>query len=56
VNDNLAGVCATRCGHLFIVVVVGAWVVTPSAVWLHALEVLVTGHRGHCVRIGDVVL
>jgi len=41
---------------VFVVVVDGAWVVTPSPVWLHALGVLVTGLRGHYVRIGDVVL
>jgi hypothetical protein len=56
VNDNLVGVCATHCGRLFVVVVVGAWVVMPSCVWLCAIEVLVTGRRGHCVGMVDVVL
>jgi hypothetical protein len=30
---------------------VGAWAVMPSCVWLHAIEVLVTGRQGHCVGI-----
>jgi hypothetical protein len=36
---------------LFIVVVVDAWDVMPSCIWLHAIEVIVTGHRGLCVGI-----
>jgi hypothetical protein len=36
-------------------IVVGYWVITPSCVWLRAIEVLVIGRQDHCVRILDVV-
>jgi hypothetical protein len=56
VNDNLPGVCATHCGCLFMVVIVGAWDVTPLCIWLCTIEVLVNGRRGHCVEMVDVFL
>jgi hypothetical protein len=56
VSNNLAGVCATHCGHLFVVVCIGAWHVTPSCVWLCTFDILVTSRRGRCVGMVDVVL
>jgi hypothetical protein len=36
-------------------IVVSAWVITPSCIWLRALEVLVVDRRNRCVGIVDVV-
>jgi hypothetical protein len=56
-NDNLAGVCASRCGCC--VHCSCCWCLGCNAFMclvLRAIEVLVTGRRGHCVGIVDVVL
>jgi hypothetical protein len=36
-------------------IVVSTWVITPSCIWLHALEVLVVDRQNRCVGIMDVV-
>jgi hypothetical protein len=40
---------------IVIEIVVSAWVIMLSCVWLHALEVLVADHRNYYVGIVDVV-
>jgi hypothetical protein len=57
VNDNLVESCASRCGHLFIVIDVGTWFCNAlMCLVLHAIEVSSYWSSKPLCRVVDVVL